>query len=241
MGKYSYILLMKAIILYNKCQKIIFNEEYQYYCPCFPLGHILKIEMFSNYGNKNYIGIENIQIFDEENKEINIFPIQFKTKTKGGEIYPRIYLMPERSQIKSKKKPLILSKLYNFNEVNNKLGENRIYFIFNICIAISRINIINYEKYLEIAAKHIKIFLDDNIIFEGDLKNIEINNIYFSDKKFFGDKNNKKKILDKMNNLSHEFEIKLNEIKNDINNKIILERYLEYEGKNGAKVLKLSE
>jgi hypothetical protein len=197
--------------------------------------------MFSNYGNKNYIGIENIQIFDEENKEINIFPIQFKTKTKGGEIYPRIYLMPERSQIKSKKKPLILSKLYNFNEVNNKLGENRIYFIFNICIAISRINIINYEKYLEIAAKHIKIFLDDNIIFEGDLKNIEINNIYFCGEKFFGDKNNKKKILDKMNNLSNEFEIKLNEIKNDINNKIILERYIEYEGKNGTKVLKLSE
>ena len=232
---------LSQIFLYNKCQKIIFNEEYQYYCPCFPLGHILKIEMFSNYGNKNYIGIENIQIFDEENKEINIFPIQFKTKTKGGEIYPRIYLMPERSQIKSKKKPLILSKLYNFNEVNNKLGENRIYFIFNICIAISRINIINYEKYLEIAAKHIKIFLDDNIIFEGDLKNIEINNIYFCGEKFFGDKNNKKKILDKMNNLSNEFEIKLNEIKNDINNKIILERYIEYEGKNGTKVLKLSE
>ena len=83
--------------------------------------------------------------------------------------------------------------------------------------------------------------MDDNIIFEGDLKNIEINNIYFCGEKFFGDKNNKKKILDKMNNLSNEFEIKLNEIKNDINNKIILERYIEYEGKNGTKVLKLSE
>ena len=236
---------LSEMILYNKNNKIIFNEEYQYYCPSFPLGHILKIEMFSNYGNKNYIGIENIQIFDEENKEIILFPSLNKNKIKSNitinDIFPRIYLMPEGTQVKTKKKPLILSKLYNFNEVNNKLGENRIYFIFNHCIAISKIKIINYEKYLEIATKHIKIFLDDNIIFEGDLKNIEINNIYFCDKKYFGKNKEKKKILEKTNNISHEFETKSNEIKNDINNNIISERYIEYEGKNGVKILKLSE
>ena len=200
--------------------------------------------MFSNYGNKNYIGIENMQIFDEENKEIILFPSFNKNKVRNNiinDISPRIYVMPEGTQIKYKKKPLILSKLYNFNDANNKLGENRIYFIFNQCIAISKIKIINYEKNLEIAAKHIKIFLDDNIIFEGDLKNIELNNIYFCDKKYFSNKTVKKEIFDKTNNLSNEFNIKLNEIKNDINKNIISERYIEYGGKNGAKILKLSE
>ena len=227
----------------HKNNKIIYNDEYQYYCPSFPFGFILKIEMISNYGNKSYIGIENLQIFNEENKEIELFQSSNKNKTNDdyNNIHPKIYTMPEGNQIKSKAKPLILSKLYNFNSVNNDLGENRVYFIFNQCIGISKICIYNYEKYLEITAKHIKILLDDNIIFEGDLKNVEINNIYFCDKKYFNNKNEKKKMSDKKNNLSHEFGIKLNEFKKNIGNKINLERYIEYEGKNGTKILKLSE
>ena len=62
------------INLYNKNNKIIYNEEYQYYCPSFPFGYILKIEMISNYGNKNFIGIDNLQIFNIENKIIELFP-----------------------------------------------------------------------------------------------------------------------------------------------------------------------
>ena len=235
------------IKFHNKNNQIIYNEEYQYYCPSFPFGHILKFELFSNYGNKNYIGIENIQIFNEENKEISLFNIVNKNKIKENNninsIYPKIYLMPEGTQLKSKAKPLILSKLYNFNDVKNNLGENKVYIIFNYFIGISKISIQNYEKYSEIAAKHIKILLDDNIIFEGDLKNIEINNIYFCHKKFFYNKIEKKKMLDKLNNLSHEFGNKIDEFRKDINNsnKTNLERYVEYEGKNGMKILKLSE
>ena len=232
--------LAKIKFDYNKN---IYNEENQYYCPSFPFGYILKIEIFSNYGNKNYIGIENIQLFNEENKEIILFPPLSKAKTKEtNNNYPKIYLMPEGTPVKSKAKPLILSRLYNFNDVNNNLGENRVYFIFNQCIGLSRICIINYEKYLEIAAKHIKILLDDNIIFEGDLKNIEINNIFFAEKEYLCVKKEKNKIIDKKNNnTSKEFEYKLNEFRQSINDKINIDRYVEYEGKNGTKILKLSE
>ena len=226
--------------LYNKNNKIIYNEEYQYYCPSFPFGFILKIEMISNYGNKNFIGIENLQIFNLENKKIELFPNSNKNKEKYNyNLYPKIFTMPEGTEIKTKSKPLILSKLYNYNDVNNDLGENRVYFIFNHCIGISKIIINNYEKYSEIAAKHIKIFIDDNIIFEGNLKNEDINNIYFCDKKIFNKE--KKKMIDKKSNLSHEFDIKLNEFKKNISNQINLERYIEYERKNGTKILKLSE
>ena len=229
----------------NNNNKIIYNEEFQYYCPSFPFGHILKFELYSNYGNKNYIGIENIQIFNEENKELLLFPSLNKNKTKDNnnmnDIYPKIYILPEETQLKQKSKPLILSKLYNFNDVENDLGENRIYFIFNHCIGISKICIYNYEKYFDIAAKHIQIFCDDNIIFEGDLKNIGINDIYFCNKKCFNNIIEKKKILSKNINKSTESEIKFNGCKKDLKNKINLDRYIEYEGKSGAKILKLSE
>ena len=235
------------IKFHNKNHQIIYNEEYQYHCPSFPFGHILKFELFSNYGNKNYIGIENIQIYNEENKEISLFNTVNKNKIKENNninnAYPKIYLMPEGTLLKSKAKPLILSKLYNFNDVKNNLGENKVYIIFNNFIGISKISIQNYEKYVEIAAKHIKILLDDNIIFEGDLKNIDINNIYFCHKKFFYNKIEKKKMLDKINNLSNEFANKIDEFRKGANNnnKNNLERYVEYEGKNGTKILKLSE
>ena len=234
------------IKFHNKNNQIIYNEEYQYYCPSFPFGHLLKFELFSNYGNKNYIGIENILIFNEENKEISLFNEVNKNKIKDNynmsNIYPKIYLMPEGTQLKSKAKPLILSKFCDFNEIKNNLGENKVYIIFNDFIAISKISIQNYEKYGEIAAKHIKILLDDNIIFEGDLKNIEINNIYFCHKKFFNNNNEKKKMSDKINNnLSHEFENTIDKFRKDSNNNNNLDRYIEYEGKNGTKILKLSE
>ena len=239
---------LKILKVYNKINKIIYNEEYQYYCPLVPFGHIIKIEMINNYGNKDYIGIENIQIFNEENKEMLLFPSLAKNdnEIKDNEesiniLYPRIFIMPEGTEIKSKKKPLIFSKLYNFNDVDNYCGENDVYFIFNHFFGISKICIYNYENYLDIAAKHIKILFDDNIIFEGDLKNIEINNIYFCDKKYLVNKNDNRKMPNKKNNLSHEFENKIKEFRKNINNSYNIDRYIEYEGKNGTKILKLSD
>ena len=149
---------------------------------------------------------------------------------------------------------MILCKLHNINDVENDLGENRIYFIFNECITLSKICIHNYNKYLDIAAKDIKIFLDDNIIFEGELNNVTINTIYFSENNNYNNKNKLKKMLSNTITLSRRinkndkdfiknfsilgktFDIK----QKKFNYKISNERYIEYEGKNGTKILKLN-
>ena len=254
--------------LYN--YKIIYNEEYQYYSPFLPFGYILKIEMMSNYGNKNYIGIENIQLFYEDNNEINLqyssskyrldnknYMINNETNddfVNSNQMNPRIYLMPESQRINPNIRPMILCKLHNVNDIENNLGENRIYFIFNECISLSKICIHNYNKYLDIAAKDIKIFLDDYIIFEGQLNNITINTIYFSENNNYNNKNKLKKMLSNTINLTRRinnndkdfiknvsilgktFDIKQKEF----NYKISNERYIEYEGKNGIKILKLN-
>ena len=254
--------------LYN--YKIIYNEEYQYYSPFLPFGYILKIEMMNNYGNKNYIGIENIQLFYEDNNEINLEYSSSKYRLDNNNymtnneikddfanisrLNPRIYLMPESQRINPNIRPMILCKLHNINDVENDLGENRIYFIFNECITLSKICIHNYNKYLDIAAKDIKIFLDDNIIFEGELNNVTINTIYFSENNNYNNKNKLKKMLSNTITLSRRinkndkdfiknfsilgktFDIK----QKKFNYKISNERYIEYEGKNGTKILKLN-
>ena len=97
--------------------KMIYNEEYKYYSPFLPFGYILKIEIIRNYGDKNYIGINNIQLFDEDNNEINLEFSSIKPKIEeykfrdysndsnsfniinisnniNESLNPRIYIMP---------------------------------------------------------------------------------------------------------------------------------------------------
>jgi hypothetical protein len=275
---YEKMIKENKIYLSLNSYKMIYNDEYQYYTPFLPFGYILKIEMISNYGNKNYIGFENIQLFNEDNNEINIGNtsekkngdykvIDYSIDSKNNEnidlnntniVNPRIYSLPDLQKINLNNRPLVLSKYHFFNDANNKLGENRIYFIFNECIVLSRICINNYDKYLDIAVKDIKILLDDSVIFEGVLKNMGVNNIYFNDKKSWI-KNNDKNVKNVLNNntttipkglvknhnhngvhinkfLGKTFDYK----QKGINYKNNDERYFEYEGKNGAKILKLN-
>ena len=245
--------------------KMIYNKEYQYYSPFLPFGYILKIEIFSNYGNKNYIGIENIQLFDEENKEINLNFSSIKnnknsidysndsnytSNINNNEINPRIFILPEAQRINPNNRPIILSKLQFIKDLNNDLGEKRIYFIFNECIALSRICIHNYNKNLDISAKDIKILLDDNIIFEGKLKKIGINNIYFSHKNNLQLQSNNISLSKRIEKSSNIFDNSIsflgktfNYTHNKINykyNESNEDRYIEYEGKNGAKILLLN-
>ena len=255
--------------------KMIYNEEYLYYTPFLPFGFILKIEMISNYGNKNYIGFENIQLFNEENNEINA---EYSSKKKNcykindysmdsnnnenidsndkNIINQRIYSLPDLQKINLNKRPMVLSKYHFFNDSNNEFGENRIYFIFNECIVLSRICINNYNKYLDIAVKDVKILLDDNVIFEGVLKNTGLNNIFFNDKKNWNKNIDKKSKNISSNNTTALLEglgksqngLHINKFlgktfdfkKNEINNRNNEERYIEYEGKNGIKILKLN-
>ena len=236
--------------------KMIYNEDYQYYSPYLPFGYILKIELFSNYGNRNYIGIESIQLFDEDNNEINLELSLTKKDFKDNSneydndpnynininenLSPRLFILPEAKRINPYNRPLILSKLNKFKNINNNFGEKRIVFIFNECVALSKISINNYNKNIDISAKEIKILLDENIIFEGVLKKLEINNIYFFDKKKWNEKHCFIKTNNIYDNKIPSKEKKFKSMYNKYKFKFREERYIEYEGKNGTKILQLN-
>ena len=184
---------------------IIYNKEYEYFCPSYPSGFILKFVLLNNFGNDEYIGLEQIQLFDENHNEIETFIDEENIEKKDKKNIPYIYLLPEKQKINGKLNPIVLKKYKN--------EDNKIYIIFNNLIMLSKIKIYNYFKYDEIAVKDIKIFIDDNIIFEGEL-NKKINEIYF----YNNDKNNTR------------------------NNAIITnenERYSEKILENGTKILSL--
>ena len=206
----------------------IFNEEYDYFSPALPTGNILKIEIMSNWGNNDFIGLNQIILYDENNNEIllasnnkindndiidfikqNINKLNHNNDNsknkKDNNNYTRIYLLPGQNIVQPKEIPLFLINYKRLNHIYNVNGENRLYFIFNECTTIRKITIINYNKFLNMAVKDIKILLDEKVIFEGELKNSKPNHIYFyNDKKNFSKSINNlhktNKIYSKLNN-----------------------------------------
>ena len=195
----------------NDLFNLVYNKDYDYYCPSFPSGFIIKLLLFNNWGNNEYIGFEQIKLFNENNEEIIMSENEEKVDCKENNNIPNIYLFPNKLTINPKINPIILTKYKNINCSKNEDYVNRIYIIFNNLIMISRIYIKNYCKYDEISVKCIKIFIDDNLIFEGQL-NKNDNEIFFS--------NYSKK--DKIDS-----------------NKIIADRYSEKEFENGTKILSI--
>ena len=202
--------------------KIIYNGEYEYYCPIFPSGNILKIELIDNWGNSDYISINDIKIFDINNKEINLFPSSNYSNINN---IPKVYLFPEKQKLISNNKlsPFILTKF---------CGNNSIYLIFNNFIILSSIYIDNYNQNFGICAKNIKILLDEKIIFEGEIKYNDINDIYFKE---MNEKTKGKYFNEKLEISSSELENSRRKI--NYNNKN--ERYVEYKTKDGIRSLVL--
>ena len=188
---------------------IIFNEEYNYYTPKLPCGYILKIEIMNNWGNNDFVGLNKIILYDENNKEISLsskINSNEDDKSNYNKKFTRIYLLPFQREIKPDEIPIFLINYKRHNHIYNMNGDTRLYFIFNEYITISKIAFINYNKFYDMAVKDIKILLDGKVLFEGELKNYEINYIYFS-------KNNSKmsksliNLHENNNNINSSYEI----------------------------------
>ena len=133
-------------------EKSIFN--FNYYCPYCPSGFVIKIELLSTYGNKDYIGLNSIEIINDKNE--NIF-------LKG-----KIFFFPDKVIINPGEQ--ILGNFSNIFQKNN-FGMNRLIIMFDELEIIYYIKFINYDKYKDIAVKEIKILIDEFIVYEGFIKN----------------------------------------------------------------------
>ena len=153
----------------------IFNEKSilnnSYYSPFCPSGFIIKIFLLSTYGNKEYIGLNSIEILNDKGE--NIF---LKGKT---------YFFPDKVLINPHN--VIFG---NYNNINKKLNDNiinRLIIMFDELEIIYCIKFFNYEKYKDIAVKEIKILIDEFIVYEGNIKNegetiIAFNEMYLDKK-----------------------------------------------------------
>ena len=150
--------VMKQILNYEPSISKTNEElaELDYITPKIPCGFILTIQLTSTWGDKENIGIDHIDILDYKGDSIS-------EKAK-------IYLFPEKALLSNAKAaPLLLSPFQNLKKIYVKPKKgNRMIIIFESFAMISEIKIMNYTKIPKAGAKEIKIFLDGNIIYEGE-------------------------------------------------------------------------
>ena len=166
-----------------KYASILFEQSYE--TPYIPKGNIIKIQFLTYYHNEKnennninninnneiYLGIKNIEIFNEEGIDII---------NNNNEIKRNKYKKISNRKMEKNNKNIIIKGIYNEEENNNKVFdfENNLFYIFDKFVKISYIkftpidnNIKNFENKCLYKIKEVKIFCDDKIIFEGILYN----------------------------------------------------------------------
>ena len=178
------------MILYNS---IVFNNVYQYYTPLYPSGFIVKIEIDSNYGDKRLVGFDKIEIVDVMKREV----------VKERTVKKKMFALPKGGGLKEGGVPFYLSEYINVNKKgsNYNLSGNRILFIFNEIVVLSKIVIMNYSQNENIGCKFIHVLVDDRVVFEGELIKSAENEIRFCHNESENDGN------DMNDNNTHRYEI----------------------------------
>jgi hypothetical protein len=168
--------------------------EQCYETPYLPSGNYIKIQFVSYYFEPNeiedkefYFGLDNIEIFNEEGKNI-LNNIEYNYKFVSNREYEK------------NNNSIFIKGFYDEDENHNKFfeHENYLFYIFDKFVKVSYIkftpinndiNIFNRNNIYRV--KEIKLFCEDKIIFEGVLYNNKPTIILFSSENKFTERINK--------------------------------------------------
>ena len=190
----------EEINAYNKIESIIkLNLDFQYITPYLPIGKLIKFQLYDNYGNENFIGLNSIKLYDQLGNEIK-------------KISKKLFIPPISSKFIENRKEYI----FPFIDVKKNILDkcNTIYFYLEKIKGVSFINIENYSKEdfmgnnnEEIGVKNLKIFIEEKIVFEGQLFKGKMSTVLFSSNQKIMNKINKQNLL-----LTHKFKENKTEI-----------------------------
>eukprot|EP01063_Lacrimia_lanifica_P006965 TRINITY_DN14412_c0_g2_i1.p1 TRINITY_DN14412_c0_g2~~TRINITY_DN14412_c0_g2_i1.p1 ORF type:complete len:826 (+),score=273.30 TRINITY_DN14412_c0_g2_i1:108-2585(+) len=138
--------------------------------PLFPVGYVVRIELGSTHGDRYYLGLNGVQLFDVRNEEIPLNPHNLQAVPKD------ITVLPQSAQ-----DCRVLGNLVS--PVHNSSSDaaiwlapyspgtvNLLYIVFEEPVAISRIAFWNYSKTPTRGVDACTVYVDDTLVYSGRLK-----------------------------------------------------------------------
>lgn len=162
----------------NQSTSLYFGFIQPFVVPMRCVGQFLRIRILSNFGDKHYVGLNGIQIFDSED-EVLLDPTKVSFK-----LFADPSMAASSSGVEDKRVPENLYNGVNSGEhfdkfflmpfVNpRRLGHptnlgrefSQILIFFEDYHQLGKISFWNYSKTFSRAAKDVEIFLDESLVF----------------------------------------------------------------------------
>ncbi|GMF13536.1 unnamed protein product [Phytophthora lilii] len=144
----------------------------QYQTPLFPTGYIIKFVFSSTWGDKFYLGLNGVELYDRDNQLIPLCSEIIDAQPRD------INILKEPGATHDVR---TLDKLYDgvYNTYDDRhmwlapytpTHPNKLVIFFNEPVTISKIRLWNYSKTPARGAREFEVFLDDVLIYHGLLK-----------------------------------------------------------------------
>ena len=141
--------------------------------PVLPCGFVLKLELFSTWGDPHYIGLTGIEIVDAISGPLVVPASAVSAEPKGVcdlEGMEKDVRLPARlTDGQNKADEIAHSWLAPYSEAS----PNLVCVYVNKPIVLAAIRVWNYAKTPARGAKEVHVYLDDNLVFDGVLRKYE--------------------------------------------------------------------
>ena len=149
-----YMQVKLASFLYEQC----------YETPYLPCGFVLRFSFVSNYGDRSEIGVDSIEVYDQLGRDvISKYRSKIRIECNSSKVNDN---NDERNRtgMMLKYNNIAIEK-----EEDDVCEGNNVYMFFRIPIGISYIRVVNHRKEPLKGVKDVKVYMDNNVIYEGYL------------------------------------------------------------------------
>ncbi|ETN78430.1 hypothetical protein NECAME_10353 [Necator americanus] len=132
-------------------------------------GFIFQLQLLSSWGDEFYIGLNGVELYDTRGEKINVGPQNLAAFPESVNILPSVENDPRTSMnlINGCNDTEKAELMWLTPMLPNRCA--RVFFVFDVPIAVSAVVIYNYRKTPARGVRHISVSADDLIVYSGDV------------------------------------------------------------------------